>query len=371
MAIGMIRVLVVDDSALVREILSDFIREAPGIELAGTARDGSEALALLPTLKPDVVTLDVQMPKMNGLETLDGILRISPVPVIMVSALTQLGANTTLEALDKGALDYVAKPEGGAACTAAVRDELLRKIRAIAGTDVRRMMRIRAERAQQNKLRREQPPQSADPVEPTPHDLADRCIAIGISTGGPPALSTLFDALRPPLPPIVVVQHMPAHFTKPFAWRLNSLSRISIKEAENGDVVCPNHAFIAPGGQHLVLRRFGGQVKIQIKEGDPVSGHRPSADVMMKSAAEVYRQRCLGVIMTGMGRDGANGCRDIRAQGGYVLGQDEATSDVYGMNKVAFVEGHVDRQFGLDDAAATISAQARRSAGRALAGSAR
>jgi two-component system chemotaxis response regulator CheB len=359
-----IRVLVVDDSALIREIICDFLRAAPGIEVAGTARDGKEALSLLETLRPDVVTLDVQMPNMNGLETLAAILERNPVPVIMVSSLTQIGANITLEALERGALDYVAKPESGAEVEVALNQELIRKIRAMAGTDVRRMLQIRKERASRVQAGVRQLSAAPEKNNAPSLDLANKCIAIGISTGGPPALTTLFQALQTPLPPIVVVQHMPQHFTKPFAWRLNSISRLEIKEGETGDILQPNHVYIAPGGKHLSLQQQGGQVKIQIRDGDPVSGHKPSVDVMMKAAAQIYGSRCLGVVMTGMGRDGSDGCKEIRARGGYVLGQDEASSDVYGMNKVAQVEGNVDRQFGLDEAATVINQNVKRLWGR-------
>jgi len=364
-----IRVLVVDDSPLVREIISDVIKESPGIELAGTACDGRQALVQLERLKPDVITLDVQMPNMDGLATLDAILATNPVPVVMVSSLTQLGANTTLDALDRGAVDYVAKPEGAAGIEAMFRGELMRKIRMMAGTDVRRMLQIRKERAEKTNALRRQPVEIAPPATTCDAaDLADKCIAIGISTGGPPALSTLFGDLRPPLPPIVVVQHMPPAFTKPFAWRLNSISQLSIKEAETGDVLKPNQVFVAPGGQHLNLRKKMGQVVIEVRDGEPVSGHRPSVDVMMACAAEIFGDRCLGVVMTGMGRDGSDGCGAIRSRGGYVLGQDEASSDVYGMNKVAFVEGNVDRQFSLDNAAATITAQSKKLRSATLVG---
>ncbi|MGC4006831.1 MAG: CheB methylesterase domain-containing protein [Pirellulales bacterium] len=188
---------------------------------------------------------------------------------------------------------------------------------------------------------------------------SDRCVALGISTGGPPALATVFAALRPPLPPIVIVQHMPAQFTKSFAERLNGLSALTVKEAEHGERPLPDHAYIAPGGRHLGLERRGATIRLVVRDGEPVSGHRPSVDVLMTDAARFYGERCLGVIMTGMGRDGAAGCAAIRAAGGTVLGQDQASSDVYGMNKVAFVEGHVDRQFSLDDAAQTLMREAR------------
>jgi two-component system chemotaxis response regulator CheB len=173
--------------------------------------------------------------------------------------------------------------------------------------------------------------------------------------------------LQPPMPPIVVVQHMPAHFTKSFAWRLNSLSNLSVKEAQSGDILRPNHVLVAPGGRHLGLRRSGKTARVGLNDRPLVSGHKPSVDVMMKTAAEIFGRRCLGVVMTGMGRDGSDGCGAIRAAGGYVLGQNEASSDVYGMNKVAQVEGNVDRQFSLEEAAGTITGQVKRLWCRSLA----
>ncbi len=186
------------------------------------------------------------------------------------------------------------------------------------------------------------------------------CIAVGISTGGPSALTVLFNVLRPPMPAIVVVQHMPPRFTGPLAWRLDALSELSVKEAEANDVLRPNHVLIAPAGLHLLLRRSGNRVRVVLNDEPPRSGHKPSIDVMMQSAAKAFGPRCLGVIMTGMGYDGVSGCAAIRAGGGYVLGQDEASSDVYGMNKAAHGAGHVDRQFSLDDAAAVIGAGVKR-----------
>jgi two-component system chemotaxis response regulator CheB len=185
----------------------------------------------------------------------------------------------------------------------------------------------------------------------------DCCIAIGASTGGPPALSDLFQALSPPLPPIVVVQHMPVNFTGPFARRLDAASQLSIREARSGDMLRPNQVLIAPGGRHLRLRRLGAEVIAELETAEPVSGHRSSIDVMMRGAAVALGSRCLGIIMTGMGHDGAQGCAAIRAAGGYVLGQDEATSDVYGMNRMAAIQGHVDRQFALPDLPSLIVQQ--------------
>ncbi len=360
MSSGSIRVVVVDDSALMRRMISDYISDVPDMEVVATASDGHKAVEVCRKHKPDVVTLDVQMPRMDGLATLDVLLEQRPVPVIMVSALTRAGADVTLDALERGALDYVAKPERGSGVERALGHDLIRKIRSVAGADVHRVLRIRRDRKQN---RAKKAPIQAAPssvVETGASGLADKCIAIGISTGGPPALASLFETLRPPLPPIVVVQHMPASFTGPLGRRLNGLSKLTIKEAATGDVLRPNHVFIANGGYHLELGRHGKFVKTRLKEGPPVSGHKPSADIMMKCAAEIFGRNCMGVVMTGMGRDGSDGCGYIRQRGGFVLGQDEATSDVYGMNKVAFVEGNVDRQFSLNEAATIISRQVAR-----------
>ena len=360
MALDEIRVLVVDDSAVIRSLIIDSIEATPGMKVVGAAPDGRQALEMLDAARPDVVTLDIQMPNMDGLATLDAILARRSLPVIMVSSLTKLGAEITLDALDRGAVDYLAKPDYGAKTRAALQEELPRKIRMAAGCDVKRIVEIR--RGQRQRIAQRAAARGALPLGakqgasrgPLP-ELAGKCVAIGISTGGPPALARLFESLRPPMPPIVVVQHMPPSFTKPLAWRLDSLSELSIKEAAQGDTLEPNHVLVAPGGKHLQIRRLGNAVKAVVFDGPVVSGHKPSVDVMMKSVAEVFGGGCLGVIMTGMGRDGADGCGAIRAAGGYVLGQDEATSDVYGMNKVAFVEGRVDRQFALDEAATVIA----------------
>ena len=354
-----IRVLVVDDSAVIRAMICDLIDAAPGLSVVGQARNGAEALDKIASLRPDVVTLDVLMPVMDGLTVLDLLLEREPVPVIMVSSLTRTGAATTLDALERGAVDYVAKPEkimSGA--SPAFAEELTLKIRGTAGINVRRMMDARRRRSYLTQTL-ERPVVKAD-ADACPPELADRCIVMGISTGGPPVLTQLMAEFRPPMPPIVVVQHMPPQFTTLLAARLNSFSVLSVTEAEAGDLLRPNAVLIAPGGKHLELVRHGCQVKVHLRDDNPVSGHKPSADVMMKSAAKAFGSNCLGVIMTGMGRDGANGCKAIREAGGYVLGQDESSSDVYGMNKVAFLEGNVDQQIGLQDAAIMISRRVRR-----------
>lgn len=350
-----INVLVVDDSALIREQICDLIAGTPGMQVADAARDGLEALEKIKELKPDVVTLDVQMPRLDGLETLDRILNECPTPVIMVSSLTQRAADVTFQALERGAMDYVGKPENLRDLSDAFGRELVNKLRTMAGADVLRVLEVRKARANRPKL-----DLASLSTNESPAEYRHCCIALGISTGGPPALSRLFPTLRPPLPPIVIVQHMPTKFTGPFAARLDSISPIQVKEAVTGDVLQPNHAYVAQGGRHLGLRRRAGEVVINIFDDEPVSGHKPSVDVMMRDAAKIFEQDCLGIIMTGMGSDGAAGCGEIRAAGGYVLGQDEASSDVYGMNKVAFVEGHVDRQFSLDELPLLMPQQCRK-----------
>lgn len=348
-----IRVLVVDDSPLIRELICDLLAQEQGIEVVGTASDGKRALELIAELHPDLVTLDLQMPKMDGLTTLDHILASDPLPVIVVSSLTQPAADITMQALERGALDYVPKPVNAQEVRRALGQELPAKIRGLTGADVRRILHARQSRA----LRQER---NGEHFEPGLYGrMVAGCVAIGVSTGGPPALSKLFASLVPPLPPIVVVQHMPRMFTGPFASRLNSLSAITVKEAATGDILRPGFAYIAPGGAHLALVRRGDDVQVSILDGEPVSGHKPSVDVMMFGAAEAFAEKCMGVIMTGMGRDGTDGCAAIQAHGGYVLGQDETTSDVYGMNKAAFLEGHVNQQVALDDLAETITHEAR------------
>jgi two-component system chemotaxis response regulator CheB len=354
-----IRVLVVDDSVVMREVLRAAIEGATDMIVVGTAADGRHALEQVKKLQPDVLTLDVQMPHMDGLATLEVLFAQQPLPVIMVSSLTTAGAKTTLEALDRGALDCVPKPvisSGGS--TAEFQDELRQKIRWAATVDVRRVLANR----------RTQPRRASPWPAPVDKTFADTpveelnkiCIAVGTSMGGPPALAALFSALRPPLPPILVVQHMMLNFTAPLAWRLDGISALSVNEAKEGDLLRPNHALIAPSGRHLLLKRVGDRVKVVLDDSPRFGGHKPAVDLMMQSAAHLFGRRCLGVIMTGMGCDGVLGCAAIRTAGGFVLGQDEATSDVYGMNKAAYQAGHVDRQFALGDVGTVIAAEVKR-----------
>lgn len=359
-----IRVLVVDDSGLMRRLLTDLLTSAPEIEVVGTARNGREAVLQAAQLKPDVITLDMEMPEVSGLEVLPALLAVHEAPVVMVSALTQEGADVTLQALELGAVDFMPKPERNQlAEVRASRDLLVAKIQAATQSRVRRPRRARSitTGATAGPTLSKEPevvrPSSHSPgviTTPPPalsgmSQVSAACIVIGISTGGPQALSQIFPLLVPPTPPVLVVQHMPAQFTGVFAERLNRYSRIPVKQAEEGDSVIPDRILIAPGGQHMQLTGHAPQVRIALSNQAPVSGHRPSIDVLFQFAAQVYQAATIGILTTGMGRDGVSGCKDILAAGGFTLGQDEATSVVYGMNKAAFLEHVIKTQVALDE----------------------
>jgi two-component system, chemotaxis family, protein-glutamate methylesterase/glutaminase len=357
-----IRVLIVDDSALMRRLLTDLLSSAPEIEIVGTARNGREAVLQAAQLKPDVITLDVEMPEVSGLEALPALLAVHEAPVVMVSALTQEGADVTLQALELGAVDFMPKPERNQlAEMRASRDLLVAKVLAASQSRVRRPRRSARtsttslaggsssiERVSTRTPTR--PPGPLPVATPIPASApGPLCFVIGISTGGPQALSQVFPLLVSPLPPILVVQHMPAQFTGIFAERLNRYSTVSIKQAEEGDAVLPDRILIAPGGQHMRLTGHPPRVRVALSDESPVSGHRPSIDVLFQSVARAYQSAAVGLLMTGMGRDGVHGCEAILAAGGFTLGQDEATSVVYGMNKAAFLEGAIKAQFALDE----------------------
>ncbi len=356
-----VRVLIVDDSALMRRLLSDLLSSAPEIEIVGTARDGREAVVQAMRLKPDVITLDVEMPEVSGLEALPSLLAVQEAPVVMVSALTQAGADITLQALELGAVDFMPKPERNQlAEMRANRDLLVSKVLAAAQSQVRRPRRAvyapavapRPVRPPARRLTEPTTETATLPAMPQPA-TGERsvCIVIGISTGGPQALSQIFPLLTAPMPPILVVQHMPAQFTGIFAERLNRYSNLEVKEAEEGDPIVPDRVLIAPGGRHMIITGQPSRARISLLDQPPVSGHRPSVDVLFESAARVYETAAVGFLMTGMGRDGVHGCKAILSAGGFTLGQDEDTSVVYGMNKAAFLEGAIRVQFALDDLA--------------------
>jgi two-component system, chemotaxis family, protein-glutamate methylesterase/glutaminase len=356
------RVLVVDDSALMRRLLTDLLRSAPEIEVVGTAHDGRDAVVQAARLRPDVVTLDVEMPEASGIDALPLLLAIGGLEVVMVSALTQHGADVTLQALELGAFDFLPKPEKNQfAELRASRDLLIGKVLAAASSNRRQGPKLRpmatkgTARGHDTEIavtlkRKPAPavPPSSQIQKPSSPPGA-QCIVIGISTGGPQALSRIFPELRPPSPPIIVVQHMPAQFTGVFAQRLNRYTTLTVKEAEDGDAVLPDQVLVAPGGVHLVIKGSPPHVHVALCSDPPVSGHRPSVDVLFHSAAHVFERAAVGILMTGMGRDGVDGCKAILAAGGLTLGQDEESSAVYGMNKAAYSEGAVKAQFALDE----------------------
>jgi two-component system, chemotaxis family, protein-glutamate methylesterase/glutaminase len=324
----MIRTLIVDDSATMRKLIAAALSADPEIEVVGEAADPLQARDAIKALSPDVITLDVEMPNMNGLDFLERLMRLRPMPVVMVSTLTTRGAEATLAALELGAVDCVAKPSG---CTPRAFDVLAEKVRAAAGARVR--------------------PRSA-PAGPCEPDAAfapeNRVVAIGSSTGGVEALLTLVERLPANCAPTVITQHMPATFTKSFAERLNRSCAADVREARDGDPLAPGKVFLAPGGDsHLEIDGVT-HLRCRVRPGPPVSGHCPSVDQLFESVARVAKARSLGVILTGMGRDGAKGLLAIREAGGRTLGQNEATSVVYGMPKAAFELGAVERQLPLE-----------------------
>jgi two-component system, chemotaxis family, protein-glutamate methylesterase/glutaminase len=359
-----VRVLVVDDSALMRKLIGDVLKTAPEIEVVGVARDGVEAVEKTARLKPDVVTLDVEMPGMNGLEALPLIQAAHDTAVIMVSAFTQEGADITLAALERGAIDFFPKPERHQlAHVRDSRDVLVAKILSAAqhrprghrgpsspgGSAIAPALRPRPRPAQGPHASPSRADEAGlDPDVEIPAARSPLCVVIGISTGGPQALGEFLPRVSAPTPPILIVQHMPAEFTAVFARRLQKACSVAVKEAEEGDRVTSNRVLIAPGGRHMSVTGHPPNVRIVLGDGPPVSSHRPSVDVLFQSVAKIYQGSAVGIIMTGMGRDGVVGCKAILAAGGTTYGQDEESSSVYGMNKAAFVEGGVSSQFSLD-----------------------
>ncbi len=318
-----IRVLVTDDSAFMRMALSRMIESEPFLRVVGTAQSGAEALEKIAALQPDVVTLDVEMPGLNGLETLRTVMKEFPRPVIMVSSLTQQDAETTLEALDIGAFDYVPKQQSNASLDIVkIRDDLIAKINAAAES----ISHQSTASAKPKARARLTPPRETNLVRPA-------VVALGTSTGGPKALQQILPLLPKDLPVgVLIVQHMPPGFTNPFANRLNHLCQVSVREATPDETVEPGVVYIAPAGQHMtVARQTPSKVVIRLSQSPEDTLHRPSVDVMMLSVAQAYRALCLGIIMTGMGADGVQGMKAIANAGGLTVGQDEASCTVYGM----------------------------------------
>jgi len=336
-----IRVLIVDDSALIRELLSRTLAKDGDIVVVGTAQDPIEAREKVKTLNPDVLTLDIEMPNMNGLAFLEKLMRLHPLPVVMVSTLTKKGASETLLALELGAVDFAAKPgtdlSGGLdAFGAVLRD----KVRAAAHSDVRgRAMRV-------------EPPKVGVRTASAP---AGSVIAIGASTGGVEAIRAVLSHMPTDCPPIVIAQHMPPGFTGRFAARLDEVTQLTVVEAEDRLVLQPGHAYVAKGDHHLRVERSSGQLKCRLSQDELASGHRPSVDVLFESVARTVGAMAVGAILTGMGRDGARGLKLMRDAGAYTVGQSQASALVYGMPRVAFEEGAVVEQAPLEAIAGKLA----------------
>ncbi len=331
-----IRVLVVDDSRLVREILVDIIDSHSDMRVVGVAEDPYQARALIDELKPDVLTLDVEMPHMSGLQFLEKLMRARPMPVVMISAHTQDGSAVTLQALELGAVDFVPKPRLNARLGDDYRGAVAEKIRAA--------FVARVQPAPPSTLSPPPRPAVASRASSAQSDRCDRVIVVGASTGGTEALRALLTRFPADAPAVLVAQHMPEYFTRLFAERLNGLCQIRVQEAENNQPVRPGYAYIAPGGQHLRVHRGGeqGRFTLRLSGDDPVNLHRPSVDVLFDSAATALGNRAVGVILTGMGRDGAAGLLRMKHAGAYTLAQDEASSVVFGMPREAIALGAVD-----------------------------
>jgi two-component system chemotaxis response regulator CheB len=330
----MVRVLIVDDSATMRSLIASVLQRDPEIEVVGEAGDPLEARQAIKALNPDVITLDVEMPNMNGLEFLEKIMRLRPMPVVMVSTLTVRGAEATVEALELGAIDCIAKPSTGG--LEAFQD-LPFKVKAAAKAKVR-------------------PLRSVSDAKPAIVESVseDRIVAIGSSTGGVEALIAILSRFPARCPPTVITQHMPATFTKSFSERLDRLCEATVAEAWDGAPLEPGKIYVAPGGQQHLEIIGSGQMRCRLVAGPAVSGHRPSVDVLFRSVAKTAGSRSVGAILTGMGRDGAEGLLAMRQAGARTFGQDESSSVVYGMPKAAFEIGAVERQAPLERLAAEI-----------------
>ncbi|MBS1191846.1 MAG: chemotaxis protein CheY [Rhodocyclaceae bacterium] len=350
-----IRVLVVDDSAVVRQVMTAILSEAPGIKVIGAASDPIFALEKMRREWPDVITLDVEMPRMDGITFLRKVMAERPTPVVICSSLTDAGAETTMQALAAGAVSIITKPTLG--LKSFLQDaaaDVVAAVRAAARANLRPLANPRPVEA---KL-------SADAVLPPVGSQAmaqttETLVAIGTSTGGTQALEVLLTALPRVCPGMVIVQHMPEKFTASFAQRLNSLCEIEVLEAQDGQRVIPGRALIAPGGKHMMVRRSGAQYVVEVRDGPLVNRHRPSVDVLFRSVARYAGKNALGIIMTGMGDDGARGLKEMHDAGAYTLAQDEASCVVYGMPKEAVKMGGVDRSLPLSALAGALLVGAR------------
>ena len=347
-----IKVLVVDDSALVRQILVEILKAARDIEVVGTASDPFVARERIKETNPDVLTLDVEMPRMDGLTFLANLMRLRPMPVVMVSSLTERGCETTLRALELGAVDFVSKPKIDIAGTLKdFSEEILGKIRIAAEA------RVVARRAPM--VTSVAPKHTADAILPADGArrmlrTTERIIAVGASTGGTEAIRELLMGLPADSPALVIAQHIPAAFSTPFARRMDSMSSLSVCEPKDGQYIMAGHAYIAPGGRHLLVERDGARYRCRLNDGPPVNRHCPSVDVLFRSVAQQVGPNAVGVLLTGMGDDGARGLKEMRDAGAPTIAQDEASSVVWGMPGAAHRLGAVQELVPLDRVASTV-----------------
>jgi len=346
-----IRVLIVDDSAVVRQTLADILSSDPRIEVMATAPDPFIAAEKILHEEPDVISLDIEMPRMDGLTFLHKIMSQHPIPVVICSSLAEEGAETTIRALEFGAVEIILKPRLGA--KQYLEESRVRICDAVKAAAMAKVKRV------PEKAYTVAPKLSADAVIPKPTGTSmiqttEKVVVVGASTGGTEALRIFLEAMPLDAPGIVIVQHMPEHFTAAFAKRLDRICRMSVKEAEDNDTVIRGRALIAPGNHHALLKRSGARYYVEVKEGPLVSRHRPSVDVLFRSAARYAAKNAVGVIMTGMGDDGAKGMSELKDAGAFTIAQDEATSVVFGMPHEAIKLGGVSRVLPLDDIAAEV-----------------
>ncbi len=354
------RVVVVDDSALVRSLLAEIINRQPDMECVGAAADPLIAREMIRSTNPDVITLDVEMPRMDGIDFLGKLMRLRPTPVVMVSTLTERGADVTLRALELGAVDFVAKPKIGVSDgLRKLAEEITDKVRIAAKARLRRPAAAAVTA-----------PGTEAPVRTAPVALGrlstEKLIFIGASTGGTEATKEVLVQLPPDCPAVVITQHMPPGFTKSYAARLDGLCRIRVAEARDGERILPGHAYIAPGGQHLSVERSGANYIARVQAGEPVNRHMPSVEVLFQSAARVVGPNALGIMLTGMGADGARAMREMRDAGSYNLVQDEASCVVFGMPREAIAHGAAHEVLPLTQIAGRLIERLRSTAGLSL-----
>ena len=367
-----IRVLVVDDSALVRSLLKEIINQQSDMQCVGTANDALAAREMIRLLNPDVITLDVEMPRMDGIDFLGRLMRLRPMPVLMISTLTAQGAAVTMKALELGAIDFVAKPRLGIEDGLnELAEQIVEKIRVAAQAKVRRLPMISSETARLGQSSAAQLAQSLVWGSPTRlgRPLHDKLVCIGASTGGTEAVREVLSQLPLDAPAVVVAQHMPAGFTASFAARLDELCTITVSEAVNGEPLLPGHAYIAPGGKHFAVAQRMGRYVASVFDGEPVNRHKPSVDVLFRSVAAAAGPNAFGIMLTGMGSDGAVAMRELKNAGAYNYVQDQASSVVFGMPREAIAHGAHDEVLPLNQIGPALLARLRAGAGGLLGAS--